>query len=980
MFVLLNRIAWLVSFALWFGIFATLYDGWWIVLWLITACICKWVLLPEDFIKSQLSVKQSLDSQKTSPINKQMKEDARQDDELFDIDLKQVEPVVSNIAISESKDTTLVQEELYESSEFDLMLEKWSKAISDFFSTNLLAKLWGILIFLWVLFLLALVYNSIPDWIKLLIWFAIGMSAYMSGVWLDSKEIKSESRILMWVWILINYLVILSGRYMIGDDGFLSQTTTFILLILNTVFAILTSISYKSQTLLIFGFIVAYLNPLLIGQNFIDPYMLVGYTLIVSYGALYLSAQHRSIILLVLSIILGNLFIFAAPDFNTTHGLVKLIWFNALNVVWIWVSTKFSKNYKVIFEILFAGLFFMLGMFVLDNLSYLSHIVYVSIALLSGFVILISGYVLSFVRPYLYSIATAGATITFSAVILGSFNIFIPWDTQTLYLIVSLMTIAMFTLLHWGLPFIHNTLMSDENDSNSFLVWSVTWVLFLGVMMYVFWDQFFPGKNIWFGYLLMAVCYSLYNWCFVQRFWISQVREKSELQNIFYALSGIIVSLIAIATAFIFQDNSELVWILWLFEATLLFFFFYRNKSWKIYTAGFVLFVLGIIRIFGLLDEVSPWQYSMLGVLAIILVSLIGNIKFISPELLKKTDNYDILHAMFHFVVIVLFMSLILTIIPNNLYWFSVTGLAIFMWILSAVYGYLNSRVLKYAFVFIFAGVCLYHVGALDHILYKIDKNNAQNFVYIQYVTSVIILLSCWIYNKLNTLKQLSKTVLVLACIYGFVISTLYIYDIFNTPFAVTIYWWLLAFTTIFYGISKDKIALRTLWLYIITLTAGKIFLYDIWYGFDEAVSRVIALIFVGILLIIISVRYTKRYWNNLTGEFDLQNLFSHKKDVDHSINDTIKDIDVSEYSWVRFINSDGSKTQIKSENLIKITKMITDEYQTRTFESWDLSKIYTHILGHYQTKLPKTQYNRILTILEKFVDNGGSVEFISKK
>jgi len=70
--------------------------------------------------------------------------------------------------------------------------------------------------------------------------------------------------------ILINYLVILSGRYLLGNDvssdaTLLSVTTTFIFLIFNTVFAVATSLVYNSRTLLIFSFIFAYLNPLIVG-------------------------------------------------------------------------------------------------------------------------------------------------------------------------------------------------------------------------------------------------------------------------------------------------------------------------------------------------------------------------------------------------------------------------------------------------------------------------------------------------------------------------------------------------------------------------------------------------------------------------------------------------------------------------------------------------------------------------------------------
>ncbi|MDP2396307.1 MAG: hypothetical protein Q8S84_02260 [bacterium] len=48
------------------------------------------------------------------------------------------------------------------------------------------------------------------------------------------------------------------------DTNILSIGITFVFLIFNTVFAVLTSLIYKSRTLLLFSFIFAFINPLLI--------------------------------------------------------------------------------------------------------------------------------------------------------------------------------------------------------------------------------------------------------------------------------------------------------------------------------------------------------------------------------------------------------------------------------------------------------------------------------------------------------------------------------------------------------------------------------------------------------------------------------------------------------------------------------------------------------------------------------------------
>lgn len=111
----------------------------------------------------------------------------------------------------------------------------------------------------------------------------------------------------MGVSILVNYLVILGGRYLLeGGDGYLAVGTTFVFLILNTLFAVMTSLVYNSRTLLVFAFAFAYLNPLLLGESSTEPYTLLGYTMIVTLGALFLSYKKKDEILFPLAFICAS--------------------------------------------------------------------------------------------------------------------------------------------------------------------------------------------------------------------------------------------------------------------------------------------------------------------------------------------------------------------------------------------------------------------------------------------------------------------------------------------------------------------------------------------------------------------------------------------------------------------------------------------------------------------------------------------------
>jgi hypothetical protein len=110
--------------------------------------------------------------------------------------------------------------------------------------------------------------------------------------------------------------------------------------------------------------------------------------------------------------------------------------------------------------------------------------------------------------------------------------------------------------------------------------------------------------------------------------------------------------------------------------------------------------------------------------------------------------------------------------------------------------------------------------------------------------------------------------------LYLLIITTAFIYDIFgDNAFVITVYWALLAFLLTGIGIEKNLRFLRTLGLYLLCLTVGKILIIDIWTGLDNAITRVIALIFTGILMIVLSVLYTRKYGQNLRGELDFANL-----------------------------------------------------------------------------------------------------------
>ncbi|USN58395.1 MAG: hypothetical protein H6767_09155 [Candidatus Peribacteria bacterium] len=130
-----------------------------------------------------------------------------------------------------------------------------------------------------------------------------------------------------------------------------------------------------------------------------------------------------------------------------------------------------------------------------------------------------------------------------------------------------------------------------------------------------------------------------------------------------------------------------------------------------------------------------------------------------------------------------------------------------------------------------------------------------------------------------------------------------------------------------FYGIFKNYIFYRTLGLYVVSGVLVKIFFYDIWYGFDDAISRVIAFLVLGILLVVISILYSKKYSSNIKGEFHVKNFNELKLKKHFAINEAIRDISVDQESKVRFAFAGGEVVSIQTRNIIKIAKLVTNKF-----------------------------------------------------
>lgn len=134
----------------------------------------------------------------------------------------------------------------------------------------------------------------------------------------------------------MNYLTILSGRHLlstglIAGEPLFSDIFATILLLLNTVFAIVLALVYRSRVLLSFAFVFAYLTPMLVGSEESSIFLLSVYVSLVTIAASILivfykknTLQDASLLHGIATIGMTILFALASMGIETTGEYIAL--------------------------------------------------------------------------------------------------------------------------------------------------------------------------------------------------------------------------------------------------------------------------------------------------------------------------------------------------------------------------------------------------------------------------------------------------------------------------------------------------------------------------------------------------------------------------------------------------------------------------------------------------------------------------------
>lgn len=1014
MFLLINRIAWILSITLWILISSTFFGiGYFLpalIPGILVGLLIKWLLLSESFIQErveffarQVRDDENFDTDQVAQFSNKNNEE----DENSEFAVKKIvnefqekdneEEILQQTPTQEKYHTDIQQQEslahetpLQEPISYEP--SRAEQAIKNFFKENLLAKIWGILVFLWVLFLLSLVWDTLSPLFKLILGFAIGFSVYFAGIFLHKKQIP-EAKILLGTGILINFLVILWWKHILSlpsswidtlageSSPFLSSTITFILLIANTVFAVVTSLHFKSRTLLIFSFLFAYLNPFLLWESSQTPYILVAYSLFVSLWAIFLGYKYNYLYLKYGAFILWSVLFILAPFSSEWAGIVPTLALIVLSIASFFCIKKNELTLLVSASYFFFLLLVLTFITRIENISHFSILFFVFV----NFVLFVYALFLSKTRQehLLFPIATFGSIFVLSALL-----------KQDIHIATSILILLFFGILHTLFPFWYKKLDLHKEALIHTNVSLVAGSLFLVFHVFVLsMNHFLESKVAELNTGVILLLISLY-------YFAISFLAKKEFKSSLFAPFGIIgISFFTLAVALIFSKNPQLIGIIWLFEANILFFMYNRTNSIWLKWIGIILLILWIIR-FSFID--FEGVYFDFVSLAIILISLLANIQWIHP--FKKSDSsksavlFDIMSALWIFGVlttsskvvssIVDFKSTIITVDWVQSYISEsgieyVVGIGI-LCIVGFFFLFYSSRILKVIFILLLA--CTWFLQINDFKEIALFGNSY--YIAAQYFATILFWVIIYLWNRYNSEKTYNYTLNILLWIYLLIIVSFYIFYLFDkNSVLITIFWWVIWSLFLTVGISKDTKILRTIGLYYIAFVVAKVFLYDIWYAIDNPVSRVIVFIVLWIVLIAVSIKYSKTYGDDLVSEFNLSRFFwrnsspkitqiSAEKSENTSLTDEILATQIYNLSEAQFYSDNKLLFKTKAKNLLKITLYVLEKEEKKIFEPWELQKYYDSIAEDFESELSAQNLITIKKHFKIFVEKGGEIRF----
>lgn len=833
MFHIFNRISWILAFLA--GWLVWSFSDW---LFIPAVIVVIWVkyFLSDDFLKENiLSYNERLKKSFLSEIQSLSWEKNTQNSlEKEDFSIIDSLPVEEWASVSDQIEKTESLEQL--SSE---QRNEWNGFLQTFFAENILAKIWGILLSIGMIFFMTYLFWFVGDGWKMILWFLVAGIFYSIWAKLFSTY-QAEWVILIGTSLIIQYIVVLVGYHILWwENGYLSIGTAFWLLCLVTFFSLISSKIFSSIHLFFAGIFV----------GIFIPYLL---NIFASVDSVFLF-----LIYWIFLQILGAFYLFITKDIsiNLKNWFLSTLLIWSLSYVILFPNTEINivfLKWILLFISLFVAYFFAKKsswdevLYGFAGVSFFALLIFLSsiweLVLSSYFLASITLFLLWYQILHYYVSYETKNNVFFTLGTLFSGIIF-AWYYQTFaanisYVIVWLGGIFIIQNIYaWSMKYFFKEDIVYFGMAHSTLL---LWVL--GFLMYYF--QTTDASNILQTFVYWSISVILLWFSFLSykniNFW-----ENKNLITLMYFLWWLLYFWFAIF--YLFADYEIIRLMLFYFQFFALVYFAAKISSSKIaFWASIVWITTLLMTIGNIFSGINTEIFDT--ILYGILLLTLGWMFFVT----KFQENSFFQFIKFLFLLWLTFVSILfvdsfpaLSEILNPWIWY--VGIFGILWLFLAKWRD------EFALGMITIAFVLWWL--LQWLFF------AETSIFIQLLITLWVVW-CMVWERILFPTKILSTRVFVYGIYFFVITSLYLFEVMQDSFTLTIYWTLLSSFALFLWIFKDLSRLRKMWLYVLLLVLFKVIFYDVWNTIDNPLIRIIAIMWVGWIMMYVSILYSKMGFN----------------------------------------------------------------------------------------------------------------------
>ncbi|GAB0174952.1 MAG: hypothetical protein HHAS10_08310 [Candidatus Altimarinota bacterium] len=607
------------------------------------------------------------------------------------------------------------------------------------------------------------------------------------------------------------------------------------------------------------------------------------------------------------------------------------------------------------------------------------------ISLSSRWVISISSlgfFLLSLWSSYKYKLIHLSLIALISSSIIFTTSLIPEWEA-------SWMMYILFLAVTFSYPFFVRK--SIKEQFSSFISYQVVANLFM------IGELFYLGRNIWFTrdgsslvtlgiiVFLLSIASLFYSFMLI-RVTLSNgslSSLSSDLKRNATTLLGIPLSLFTLAIAVTFSESPLVVSTAWVVESVVLAYYSSKQRNQGMLIGTIILASIGILRLIPFFDSIYTGEYLALVPITIIALSLYCTLLFIVDREKNPLANvYDFIHIFGISMVAYALME----IIPHTQTGWSLLGLNIFLLLSTWFYTKVSSKIISLWMIFLSLIIYFYHLVRVEELSMNLGP------VFIQLTALSIGTFAVWYMKSKN---QFGKYAFIYAFIMFLLITSIYVNQLTNNIFAVTIYLTIIATIYLLFGINNNVAKFRTIGLYIGSGVLIKILFYDIWAGVDNLIIRVVALMITGGIMIAISQLYGRRVNRPWNEEFALSNFANNSQSAmiindemqgehpsspddmpfDESISNDLKEFDISHISSIELQNLSGEIILLsRRAGIIRVANYIVKHLGKTEFVPNELEAALKNLIPHIQSSLPKKELDTILLKIHNWVLLGGKI------